>query len=255
MTGTHRSLHRIFEILELLASKPGGLLLSEILRLLGSPPKSSVYTLLQQMIKHRYLTYFAQEKVYKIGPAFIKLSACVLAEHTVHKSARHTMEKLARLTGEDVYLGIRDGNRLVYIDKVEGNQSISLNIHVGASRYLHGSCIGKLLMAYLLENEQRQIIKETGLPALSKKTITKEAEYFNELKKIKEESVSVTNEESMDGVIGIAAPIRNHHNQVVAGICISAPVSRVSLKKDELVLNVREAANEISNQLGAESDE
>lgn len=245
-----RTMHRIFEILEILSINPDGLPMKSIMEKLNKPPKSSVYTLLQQMVKKRYVTFMEQDKKYKIGPELIKLSAVIMSEHTIQKHARPAMEKLSKLTGEDTYLGIMDDSGLYYIDKVEGTESIRLNINVGAKRYLHSSCIGKLLLAYLDENEQRRIIEKTGLPAVSKKTITNYDKLLNELSAVKKDGYSITNEESFDGVIGIAAPIRNHLNVVVAGICISIPVQRVTGKQESLIQIVKDCAQEVSSQIG-----
>jgi DNA-binding IclR family transcriptional regulator len=249
---TNRTMHRIFEVLEVLSNKPEGMTMSQISTHLNNPPKSSLFTLLQEMMKLKYLSYMSGEKKYTIGPALIVLCAVMISEHTVQKFARSGMEKLAKLTGEDIYLGIIDGEQLIYIDKVEGNQSVRLNIRIGAKRYLHSSCIGKLFMAYMDTIEQQRIIEKIGLPAVSKYTITNPEGFRNELIKIKETGISITFEESIEGIIGIAAPIRNHRREVVAGICISAPVSRVMPIQDDLIRMVSEIAQEISEQLGSE---
>ncbi|MEY2195085.1 IclR family transcriptional regulator [Neobacillus sp. BF23-41] len=250
---TFRSMHRIFEILEVLSKNPEGFPMMKIMDELDKPAKSSVYTLLQQMVKKRYVTYLENEKKYKVGPSLIKLSAVIISEHTIQKHARPTMEKLSQLTGEDTYLGVLEGDHLFYIDNVEGTESVRLNIPVGATRFIHSSCIGKLMLAYLDPSEQRKTIEQAGLPSVSPYTITNFDTFLKELKRIRQEEVSITNEESLEGIIGIAAPIKNNRHEVVAGICISAPVSRVAPRKDYLVKLVKETATEISEQIGFEN--
>ena len=250
-----RSVVRIFEILELLAKYPDGLSLVQIVADLNHPPKSSVYTLLQQMVHLKYITYMENDKKYKIGSGMVKLSATIMAEHTIQKHARPCLEKLSKLSGEDTYLGIIHEDGLYYIDKVEGVNSVRLNIAVGTKRYLHSSCIGKLLLAYMSEDEQQRMIEKTGLPKVAKNTITDWEDLRSELQRIREKGYAVTDEESIDGVIGIAAPIRNHKNEVVAGICISAPAGRIKARKQELIQMVLDASEEICEQLGNEKTE
>jgi DNA-binding IclR family transcriptional regulator len=96
---TFRSMHRIFEILEVLSKHPNGLTMMKIMDQLDKAPKSSGYTLLQQMLKKRYVTYLENEKKYKIGPALIKLGAVIMSDHTIQTLARTSMEKLSKLTG------------------------------------------------------------------------------------------------------------------------------------------------------------
>jgi len=245
-----RSVIRIFEILQLLANHPDGLTLKQIVDGLHRPPKSSVHSLLQQMVNLRYIAYLESDKKYKIGSGMVKLSATIMARHTIQHHARPGLEKLSRMSGEDAYLGIIHDDGLYYIDKVEGDASVRLNIAVGVRRYLHSSCIGKLFLAYMNEDEQKRLIEKTGMPKVAKNTITEWSRFRDELQKIREQGYAITDEESVDGVIGIAAPIRNHKDEIVAGICISAAVTRVMHRKDELIRMVLDVSKEIGEQLG-----
>lgn len=249
---SHMTIQRVFNILEVLARYPEGLPMKAILEEIGNPPKSSIFVVLQQLVKHRIVTYREEERRYKIGPAMINLSAVIMNEHTVQKSARFGLERLSRLTGEDTYLGVLDGNRLVYIDKVDGKESVRLNIRVGAKRYLHCTSIGKLLLAHLPREEQLRIIEEEGLPAFTARTITDPERLFEELENIRKTGYSINDEESMEGIMGIAAPIRDNRQQVVAGITIFAPVRRAKENRERYIQLVKETADEISRQLGSE---
>ncbi|MFJ8236244.1 IclR family transcriptional regulator [Ureibacillus sp. NPDC094379] len=246
---SNQTASRIFNIMEILSRNLDGMTLMNIVEELGKPPKSSIYVILKQMVNNRYVSYLEKEKIYKIGPALIRLSAVVMNEHTIQRHARFFLEEISKVTGEDSFLGILDGNRLQYIDKVEGTQSIRVNISIGATRYLHSSSIGKLLLANLSENEKKRIIEEEKLVPITKNTITDTTQLFNELSNIMKNGYSINNEESIEGVMGIAAPIRNNLNEVVAGICITLPVSRAVRNKESLIQLVKNTAEEISKQL------
>ncbi|MGF6951610.1 DNA-binding IclR family transcriptional regulator [Neobacillus sp. B4I6] len=250
---TFRSMHRIFEILEVLSKHPNGLTMMKIMDELDKAPKSSVYTLLQQMLKKRYVTYLENEKKYKIGPALIKLGAVIMSDHTIQTLARTSMEKLSKLTGEDIYLGVLEGGRMLIIDKVEGGQSLRLNLSVGTYLSIHSNAIGRIILAYRNPSEQKEIIQQTGLPAMTKNTVTDNDTFLRELERIRQEELAIDYEESVEGVMGIAAPVKNHLGEVVAGICISAPVSRVTPKKDVLIELLKNISAEISAQLGFEN--
>ena len=59
------------------------------------------------------------------------------------------------------------------------------------------------------------------------------------------------NEEHELGVRCVAVPVVNHENQVLYGISVTGPISRMSDQRvEELIPRVQAAANEISNYLG-----
>jgi len=235
--------------MDMLSKITDGYTLSQILEALGNPPKSSVYTILQQMVKMQYLTYIEKEKKYKIGSGLVRLSSMIMSNHTIQNLARPVMEELAQLTGEDIYLGILESGKLLYIDKIEGTESVRVNFRIGTAIFAHVSSIGKLLLANLKPEDLEAVIKKNGLPALSSQTITDYNTLLEELKSIRENGISYSNEEAMDGLYSVGVPIKNVDNEIVAGICISAPISRFLPKKELFTRLIQEAAQKISKSL------
>jgi DNA-binding IclR family transcriptional regulator len=63
------------------------------------------------------------------------------------------------------------------------------------------------------------------------------------------------NEECEDGVQCIAVPVKNFQGQVVAGISVSAPVTRMDKQKTEDVSRfLKEISAKASRELGWEDD-
>lgn len=248
---SYQTVNRIPKILDILSRHPDGLPMKSIIELLDNPPRSSIFVILQQLVNVRYLTFSETEKKYKIGPALIKLSAVIMEGHTIQKRVRPYLEKLSQLTGEDSYLGILDGDRIRYLDRVEGSQSIRVNISIGSAALLHSSAIGKLLFAHLNTKEQKRILDNNRFRGITKNTITDKSQIILELNNIKMMGYSVSKEESMEGIYGIAAPIKNSQNEVIAGICIAPPKRRAVKNIDSLIQVVVEIANEIHNDLNS----
>src|SRR5690625_3577529 len=123
-TRAYQTIHRIPKILDLLSRHPEGLTLKEIVEGLNHPPRSSIFVILQELVITRYLTFDQHQKIYKIGPALVKLSSVIMHDHTIQRYARDGLRKVTNITGENSYLGILDGYRLRYIDKIEGSNQI-----------------------------------------------------------------------------------------------------------------------------------
>jgi IclR family KDG regulon transcriptional repressor len=248
-TTSFRTISRLLTTLELTAAHPNGLTLSEFINKLDVP-KSSMYYLLQELQKSGYIVYNKRKKNYIAGSNMIRLGAVIIHENTLQPLARPSLEQLSEETGEDVYLGIRANDHLLYIDKVEGKESVRLNVPVGFKRNLYNTSIGKLLLAYFDEDEMKDYLSKHALEKTGKNTITDKSRLVNELKKIRENGFSITNEESMDGIFSMAAPIKNADGKIVAGIGVSVPVIRGVSRTDFLKERVSHASNQISKRLG-----
>ncbi len=93
-------------------------------------------------------------------------------------------------------------------------------------------------------------------PALTPRTITSARRLLKELRVIRERGYGIDDEEREKGVRCLAAPIRNHHGDVVAAISIAGPIDRLpqDLIGSDVAEAVLAAARAISIDLGA-SDE
>ena len=74
---------------------------------------------------------------------------------------------------------------------------------------------------------------------------------MRELERVRREGYALDGEESEEGVKYVAAPIRNHRDEVVAAVSISGPASRIDATGlPSLKESVIKAADEISLHLG-----
>ncbi|TKJ45222.1 hypothetical protein CEE35_04860 [Candidatus Aerophobetes bacterium Ae_b3b] len=162
------------------------------------------------------------------------------------------MQKLMEKSKETVELAILDDKEIVYIDKHESYESIRLVAHIG-SRYstLHPTAVGKVFLAYMSEEDFEYIIRERGLKQFTQNTITDAEKLKEELKEIRANGYAFDDQEVRLGVRRIAAPIFDHSKKIAGVIGIAGPTFRMRRgRKEELGRIVKQAAGEISNELG-----
>jgi len=111
--------------------------------------------------------------------------------------------------------------------------------------------MGKLLLAYLPEDEQRELIAEMKLTKQGPNTITSKKALLSELDEIREEGFAVNDEELAPELHSIAAPVRNEAREVVAAVNLAASTS-ISLSElvDALSPHLISTADRISARLG-----
>jgi len=137
---------RTFDILTLLVNHKDGLRLTEIKDVLGLPV-SSVHNVLQTMVSADVVVV-DDDLRYSVGPRTVALALRTVQSLDVRSLARRPLQDLAREIGDDVYLGLRLGKRVIYADRILGTQRISLDIRLGEALHLHSTATGKLFAAF-----------------------------------------------------------------------------------------------------------
>ena len=141
------------------------------------------------------------------------------------------MEKLRDQFAESVSLNVIRNNQRICIGYVKGNHELTMLSYVGQTSPLYAGASAKLLLAFLPESEQKAILEKLSFDKISKNTILSKEQLMKELKRIKEDCVSISFEERIPGAFSISAPIKNRNDEVIAAISISAPLLRVDEEK------------------------
>ncbi|NTZ16530.1 IclR family transcriptional regulator [Paenibacillus sp. JMULE4] len=251
--GAFRTVSRIFAILRLLSKKSHGLSFTEMMNEFADIPKSSMHNLLKQMASHGYVYYNDATKLYSIGGGMIELASSIVHHFTVKPLARPYIEDLGTKTGEDIYLGIVSGDELVYIDKVKGTHPIRYDIPVGTRRQFYCTSMGKLYLASMKDDELNAYFQKKQLVRMTERTMTDPAQIREHLKAVRTYGLSISYEENMDGIVGIAAPVLDQSGKMAAGVVISIPTDRAGEQRlDFLANHVKETAEKITNRMGGQ---
>jgi DNA-binding IclR family transcriptional regulator len=247
-----RSVAKALVILNLLSESRQGMPLAAIARKMEMA-KSTVHGLLSTMRDYGFIEQSEFDGNYKLGNKLFELGSKVADNWDVHRIAPPYMQKLVDAMKETVHLVVLDKGEVLYIDKYEseGNQSFQIVSKIGSRLPAHCTGVGKVLLAFLPSQEARQIIKQKGLARYTKNTITDPEALELEFQKIRNQGYAEDNEEIMDSLHCVAAPIRAHNGKVVSAISISGPSTRMNTEKMELCKKyILQIAQEISVCMG-----
>jgi DNA-binding IclR family transcriptional regulator len=244
-----RGYGRVVDVMTLISASPQGMTGSEIHRSLGLP-KSTVFLLLRHLIDRRIVVAEGGDGKFTVGPALVQIAHQIAGGNTVARCARPFLEALAAQTTEDVYLGIRSGVHLIYVDKIAGTRSVGFDVRLGWPRSLHSTAAGKLFLAFSTEDLLDEVIREVGLPKLTDQTITDETQLRRELKRIRGAGYSISDGQNVEGVVGLAAPIRDYSGSIVAAVHISMVNARAREGRQGLIEAMLHTSREISGALG-----
>ena len=171
----------------------------------------------------------------------------------LHAAARPVAEELSDELGETVHMGVLDGDSAVYVLKIESKFQIRMYSRVGRRMPLFCTAIGKVLLAYMSNDEREAALTGVKLTAITKNTITSRTALNTELARIRKQGYALDNEEREEGLHCIGAPIFDHTGFVVATLSVSWPGFRYE-RGDEAdkIEKVKAAAGRISTILGYE---
>jgi DNA-binding IclR family transcriptional regulator len=245
-----QSVARALAILDALAEARRELALHEIAERLALP-KSTTHGLISTLRDFGYVEQCAFTAKYKLGLRLFEVGSVVALGWDVRTIAAPYIEKLLEEMRETVHLVILDKYEVLYIDKRESSESLRIASQVGMRLPAHCTGVGKVLLAHLSPQDRREVIAAKGLPRYTRNTLTDAASLEAELSRIREQGYSIDNEEIMDSLKCVAAPIRDQSGKVISAISLSGPISRMQGERFQTALKlVTKTAAEISARLG-----
>ena len=216
--------------MRILRAFPGGnvaLTPQEIARLTGmSLP--TVYRLAQVMGEHGWLMKEGQQ--FRLGMTLLRLGTMVADGIDVRSRGLPHLRWLKEQTGENSELYIRVKESRIAIEAVRGLHNLSTFVEIGAPLPLHVGAGGKILLAWLPDEEQSSLIAASA-DRYSKYPISDVQALKNGLAQIHERGWAVSEGERAADVGAIAAPIFDVNKQVVGAMVLAAPLVRLGARE------------------------
>lgn len=220
---------RNLSILEVVARESRPLTATEINTVLGLP-KPTIHRLVASLEAEGWLVRDLDGRSYLPGA---RMRAMMLG---VMRSGRHLLprhEVLIRLhegLGETCNISIPDGGSMLYVDRVETQAPLRIDLKVGSRVPLHATASGKMALAQLDPRELERFLSSAALKAHTAHTITDRAALRSEIDAIRARGYSTDSEELIDGMIAVAVPVMDRSGVFCATVSFHAPRQRLTLE-------------------------
>lgn len=245
-----QSVDRTLTILEALSDYSDGLSITDISEMVNLH-KSTVHRLLSTLIYKGYVVQDEETSRYKITFKLFELGSKKVHKLDLLKISRPYTKMLMESVNEVVHLVIMEGTDIVYIDKVEANNTISMSSRIGKRNLMYCTATGKVILAFLPEDEVLKVWKNSKIIKLTKNTNTDFILFKKELETIREKGYAIDDEENEMGVRCVGAPIFNINGEISGALSVSGPKLRVTDDKiDFISKEVIKYANIISEEMG-----
>jgi IclR family pca regulon transcriptional regulator len=222
--------------------------------------RSTTHRYVITLVALGYLEQGASRK-YRLGLRVTDLGMSALNSTGLREHAHPYLEELRQRTSYTTSLGVLDGADVLYVDRARsfrrGQSKIDLGLAPGSRLPAYCTAMGKLLLAYLPEEEQRELIGAMQLAKHTPNTITSKKALRTELDEVQAAGFAVNDEELAPELHSIAAPVRNEAREVVAAVNLAAHSTMISLGElvDALSPHLVSTADRISARLGFRRDD
>ena len=207
-----QSVAKAMKLLDILAESPVPLSLAD-LSLKTGWPKSTIHGLLSTM---RESSVVAQDEEgrYMLGIRLFEYGCTLSSSWTILETAKPYIQHISYQTGEAVFLSILDRGEVITLDRADNRTGLQTSAEMGCRLPIHCTSQGKLFLAYMSEQEQKNILKRTELREYTPHTITTMPELQKEFERIRQQGYSIENGEYKKGLRSVAAPIYDEEGRV-----------------------------------------
>jgi DNA-binding IclR family transcriptional regulator len=207
--------------------------------------KATVHSHLSTLVDSEFVV--KRGDTYRISLRFVDFGEYAKTNVDIYEITREEVDRLAEETGEVAQFMVEEHGKGVYLHKASGENAIQTASYTGNRKELHCTALGKAILSQLPRERVEEIIDEKGLPQRTENTVATREELFEELAEIRERKVSFDDEEILQGLRCVAAPIEHPQGDIEGAISISGPTSRFKGDRfrEELPEIVRGAANVI----------
>lgn len=192
-------------------------------------PKPTVHRLLSTAETEGYLQRDVDGRSYGPGHRLRRVAVNTLSSERVRSERLRIMKALAEDVGETCNLSAPGRDGMVYLDRVETHWPLRIQLPVGTQVPFHCTASGKLYLSTLRPDKLDRLLRDTDLEQRTPQTLTDPALLREELAKTRAQGFSQDNEEFMEGMAAIAAPVKDDRGRLLTTLSIHAPIQRISL--------------------------
>jgi DNA-binding IclR family transcriptional regulator len=216
------------QILEAIANNPTPANIADLASELGMP-RQTVHRVLSQLSEIGLVRRDALRERFFVGPRLHAIALSVLIHPHADTAANLVLRGLVDELQETCNIGMLDGDKVVYLNRVECDWPLRVQLRPGSRVPAYCTSIGKLLLAHMPEEEQQPLVDSIRFRRLTPNTLMSPAELSEDLRAILKRGYAVNNQEDSLGLVAVAVPIVSADGRVAAGLAVHAAEARMSV--------------------------
>lgn len=171
------------------------------------------------------------ETTYSLGPQFLACGEHVRNNSELYQASKEQIDQLANESGECAHLIIEYDGKLFALYERFGSKAVGVELHERKREeplnHLHCTAAGKSILAHLPSERLHSLINKMELPRNTSNTIANRSDLIDELDWVRQHGFALADEEQMQGIRAVGAPILDSNDKVLGALALSGPTSRL----------------------------
>ena len=247
------ALQRGLRLLHLFSEAPRGLTAKQVASL-SRLPVSTVHRFLANLVTAGFLNRDG-EGTHSLGIACFSIGQAAVGQLDIRRLSLPYLRELNQQTRETIHLTVRHGLSAVYVEKLDSPEPLRIHSRIGAAVPLYCTAVGKVMLAYMPEDEQQRILPDLNIQRQTSNSVSNLQELKTELYRVRKNGYACDLEENERHIRCVAAPIWDHTGSVQSSLSITAPTVRMPVARlRQLAPMIQRAGLQVSAELGYQAN-
>ncbi len=214
------SLARAVRILDCFTADEPALPVSEIARRAGLHV-ATASRLVAELVDHGLLAR-GPDRAVRIGMRMWELASRASPTLSLREAAMPFLEDLHAVVGHHAQLGIRDGDEVLFVERLTARDAVVNFSRIAGRLPLHVTSSGLVLLAYGDEELQERVLSRP-LHRFTDRTLGTAAQVRAAIAEVRSQGFALLPGHVHAEATGIAVPVRDALGEVVAGLSVIVP--------------------------------
>ena len=209
----------------------------------------TTHRLAKTLVMLGYLKQVPGGKRYALGLKVLDLGFHALARMDLRDSARPILRSLVGRVSEAASIGVLEGGDVVYIERVQANLvRLGVSVRVGSRIPAYCSALGHAILAQLPLEKRMAALQLRERVKLTAQTPVTIPDIEERLKRVRELGYALSDQDTVNGLRVLAAPILDTDGHPFAAVSVAAP--SVTCTVEEFVASSSAPVMQAARDLG-----
>ncbi len=247
-----KSVWRASRLLKRLASQPGGWRLSDLARDTGFG-KTTTHRLLAALLDEGLVYQDAKSRSYHLGYELVRLGRAA-GRYDMAELARPSLLRIARETGDTVFVSVREGLDAICLDRREGAFPIkTLTLNVGDRRPLGVGAGSLALLSFLPDAEVEEVV-DANHAALDAYRRFGAEEMRRLVARTRADGYAYNEGRIVSAMCAVGVPVRDPDGRPVAALSVAAIAERMEAERMAWIVDLlQEEAGRLARRMRGEA--